>query len=189
MSPKLAPTSLLPRQSSRSADEPPATRPFGCDWWRARHRSDGGGNQTMALDRVASRATETPADGAVATSTRGSSINTPAYPSAGTGRERRRPRSTESSTAPDERFRPYRHLAMRVLARAVLDMMDPAGSSTDRESARAFLSGSVMLHHWCRVAALNPDRIAEGVERLRAGFAAVPQGMQGTRTLQESDVQ
>jgi hypothetical protein len=68
----------------------------------------------------------------------------------------------------EERFRPYRHLAMRVLARAVLDLVDLTASTADRESARAFLSGSVMLRHWCRVAALDPDCVREHMERFSA---------------------
>ena len=56
-------------------------------------------------------------------------------------------------------MRPYYHLAMRVLARAVLDVMDPTGSAGDRESARAFLAGSVMMEHWCQVAALDPAKV------------------------------
>ena len=71
----------------------------------------------------------------------------------------------EISIACEERLRPYRHLAMRVLARAVLDVTDPAGSAADRESARAFLAGSLMLQHWCRVASLNPDCVAERAVR------------------------
>ncbi len=67
-------------------------------------------------------------------------------------------------------MRPYYHLAMRVLARAVLDVMDPTGSADDRESARAFLTGSVMLQHWCRVAALDPDYVAESMETFTAGL-------------------
>lgn len=83
----------------------------------------------------------------------------------------------------DECFRPYRRLAVRVLARAVLDVMDPAGSSTHRKSAQAFLTGSVMLRHWCHVAALDPDRIAQYVTRFTAGPALVPQDMQETDAL------
>jgi len=66
----------------------------------------------------------------------------------------------------DERLRPYRQLAIRVLARAVLDVTDPAGSTNDRESARAFLSGSAMLEHWCHVAAVDPHSFGASLERL-----------------------
>lgn len=61
----------------------------------------------------------------------------------------------------DEAFMPYRHLAIRVLACALRDVADPAGSQTDRESARLFFAGSPMLLHWCRVAALDPCLVAK----------------------------
>jgi hypothetical protein len=60
----------------------------------------------------------------------------------------------------DEAFMPYRHLAVRVLACALRDVSDPAGSQTDRDSARLFFAGSPMLFHWCRVAALDPRLVA-----------------------------
>jgi hypothetical protein len=63
-------------------------------------------------------------------------------------------------------LRPYRQLAIRVLARAVLDVSDPTGSANDRESARAFLAGSAMLEHWCHVAELDPNCIAANLQRL-----------------------
>jgi hypothetical protein len=80
-----------------------------------------------------------------------------------------------SSIACDERLRPYRQLAIRVLARAVLDVTDPAGSANDRESARAFLAGSDMLEHWCHVAALDPNCVGANLERLTRGAATMPQ--------------
>lgn len=67
-----------------------------------------------------------------------------------------------------EAFRPYRHLAVRVLARAFLDLVDREHPAA-RESARAFLAGSGLLSHWCRVAAVDPGwvvRRAELVQRL-----------------------
>ena len=103
------------------------------------------------------------------------------------GHRRRGTSLIDGSIACDERLRPYRHLAMRVLARAVLDVMDPAGSATDRESARAFLAGSAMLEHWCQVAALNPDCIAENVERLTAGLPRMPQRLPAGSTFPHSD--
>ena len=66
----------------------------------------------------------------------------------------------------DDGFAPYRHLAVHVLARALRDLLNPAGSATDRESARLFLTGSPMLSHWCHVAALDPRRVAERAEQL-----------------------
>ena len=100
---------------------------------------------------------------------------------------RRRGTALSGSVACDERLLPYRHLAMRVLARAVLDVMDPAGSATDRESARAFLAGSTMLQHWCHVAALDPDCIAENLERLTAGSARMPQRLTAESTFRQAD--
>lgn len=57
----------------------------------------------------------------------------------------------------EESFWPYRHLAFRVLVRALQDVVNPNGTSDDRESARIFLNGSNMLVHWCHVAALDPS--------------------------------
>jgi hypothetical protein len=71
----------------------------------------------------------------------------------------------------DAGFRPYRRLALSVLARALLDAGGPAGASADGDSARDFLSGSDMLQLWCHVAALDPDRIARWLERSSAGAA------------------
>jgi len=59
----------------------------------------------------------------------------------------------------DAGFTPYRHLAIRVLARALLDVS--TGSASDREGARLFFAGSRMLFHWCRVAAVDPRMVAE----------------------------
>jgi hypothetical protein len=92
----------------------------------------------------------------------------------------------DNSIVCDERLRPYRQLAFRVLARAVLDVMDPGGSATDRESARSFLAGSPMLQHWCHVASLDPDCVAENVERLTAGSMAMPPRLPAGNTLRES---
>ena len=85
--------------------------------------------------------------------------------------------SREAAT--EENFLPYRHLAIRVLTRALLDVMNADGASADRESARIFLNGSGMLLHWCQVAALNPTVIVRLAEKLdgnsrplRAGSAA-----------------
>ncbi len=80
--------------------------------------------------------------------------------------------SGSSSGACDEAFRPYRQLAIRVLARALRDMANPIGSATDRESAREFFAGSSMLDHWCRVAALDPRWIADRAGRLTLAEAA-----------------
>jgi hypothetical protein len=65
-----------------------------------------------------------------------------------------------------EAFGPYRRLAFRVLMRALRDLAGPTESSTDRESARAFLAGSGMLLYWCRVAALDPSWIVSQAGKL-----------------------
>jgi hypothetical protein len=64
-----------------------------------------------------------------------------------------------------ETFRPYRHLAVRVLARAFRDLEGP-GRPEDRESARAFLAGSGLMPLWCRVAAIDPGWVARRAARL-----------------------
>jgi hypothetical protein len=53
----------------------------------------------------------------------------------------------------------YRQLAIRVIERALKDIVAPGCSANDRETAREFLTGSAMLRHWCRVASLDPRRI------------------------------
>jgi len=72
----------------------------------------------------------------------------------------------EDRGSSDDGFASYRHLAVHVLARALKDLLNPAGSPTDRESARLFLTGSPMLSHWCRVAALDPRWVAERAVQL-----------------------
>jgi hypothetical protein len=74
-----------------------------------------------------------------------------------------------NDTSVRELLLPYRHLALRVLVRALLDVANPNGSMPDRQSARAFLNGSGMLLHWCRVAELDPAAIAAVAERLAEG--------------------
>ncbi len=107
------------------------------------------------------------------------SLLPPPNPSAG---PRLRPRAMPALMPCEERFRPYRHLAMRVLARAVLDVADLTTSAADRESARLFLSGSAMMRHWCRVAALDPDCVTEHMERYTAAWPlALPHPPTNTR--------
>jgi hypothetical protein len=76
---------------------------------------------------------------------------------------------------------------VRVLARAILDMTDPTGSATDRESARAFLAGSLMLQHWCQVAALDPDCVAERAVRFTSGLTMMAPRMPHRGPLQPMD--
>ena len=64
---------------------------------------------------------------------------------------------------PAREVTPYQKLATAVIERALLDATRPHLHRTAREGARAFLAGSVMFHHWCEVAGLDP-----GVIRIRA---------------------
>jgi hypothetical protein len=91
--------------------------------------------------------------------------------SAQTRGKRRYESSIEIVTASDEFIRPYRHLALGVVERALLDLSNPGASAADRESAQAFLRGSSMLFHWCEVAALDPWCIVNHAEKLRAGLS------------------
>jgi hypothetical protein len=79
--------------------------------------------------------------------------------------------ASDGRRAPDpaaggDLFLPYRNLAVSVLVLALRDSMNPAASFLDRESARRFLSGSRMLFHWCRVAALDPRTMIAGAKDL-----------------------
>jgi hypothetical protein len=73
----------------------------------------------------------------------------------------------------EEAYRPYRRLAVGVLARALQDLSNPAGTATDRESARVFFTGSGMLSYWCLVASLDPQWVAGRVLKLQQ---VTPQG-------------
>jgi hypothetical protein len=54
---------------------------------------------------------------------------------------------------------PYRTLALRVISVAVRDLISPGHPVSERETARAFLSGSPMLTHWCSLADIDPAAI------------------------------
>ena len=73
----------------------------------------------------------------------------------------------------EDGFTPYRRLAIHVLVRALQDLSNPAASPSDRESARRFLTGSLMLFHWCRVAALDPRRVARHMATLPAAWVVL----------------
>jgi hypothetical protein len=92
---------------------------------------------------------------------------------------RRAPVAPPNNDAADEEtFRPYRRLALHVLARAVRDLIGPKSLADDRDSARVFFADSRMLAHWCRVAALDPRSLAE---RAAAADAALTAGSAGPR--------
>jgi hypothetical protein len=61
---------------------------------------------------------------------------------------------------------PCRHLAVRVIELAFRDLASSAGLRSDQESARVFLAGSSMLHHWCAVADLDPAQMIARANRL-----------------------
>lgn len=75
---------------------------------------------------------------------------------------------SDGSGCDEAGLRPYRHLAIRVLARAFLDLANPGGSAADRESARMFLAGSGLMFHWCRVAAVDPSCIRKHAKDLES---------------------
>lgn len=62
-------------------------------------------------------------------------------------------------------FQGYRHLAMRVIDQALRDVAGPGCTPCDRESARAFLADSPMLHLWCAVASVSPRQLPTGQGR------------------------
>ena len=78
----------------------------------------------------------------------------------------------------------YRRLALSVIQRAFKDLTTPLCRDDDRDSARAFLSGSDMLLHWCDVAALDPARvIARAVVPMPAGRHTTGSGVMGVARL------
>jgi hypothetical protein len=56
---------------------------------------------------------------------------------------------------------PYRTLALRVISLAVHDLVAPRALASERDTARAFLSGSSMLTHWCKLADIDPETIRQ----------------------------
>lgn len=58
---------------------------------------------------------------------------------------------------------PYRHLALRVIAQAWRDLFTSGAASSERESARAFLSGAGLLAHWCELADMDAGAVRSRV--------------------------
>ena len=73
---------------------------------------------------------------------------------------------------------PCRHLAVRVIELAFRDLASSAGLSGHQESARVFLAGSSMLHHWCAVADLDPAWMIARANRLTTASG----GLEPSRT-------
>ena len=69
---------------------------------------------------------------------------------------RRHENARERNPGPySEALAPYRVLASRVIALAMRDLFAAGHASAERDSARAFLSGSHMLDHWCELADID----------------------------------
>jgi len=51
---------------------------------------------------------------------------------------------------------PYRALAVRIIALAIRDLVTHEEADAEYASARAFLSGSGLLLHWCELAGIDP---------------------------------
>jgi hypothetical protein len=65
-----------------------------------------------------------------------------------------------------------RRLALRVIERALRDIVAPHCAAADRQTAREFLAGSSMLGLWCSVALLDPGRVTAWATALDpAGFS------------------
>jgi hypothetical protein len=62
-----------------------------------------------------------------------------------------------------------RHLAARIIEQAFRDLDSPAASRSDQETARGFLSGSLMLTHWCAVANLDPVWMVARAAKMTTG--------------------
>lgn len=62
-----------------------------------------------------------------------------------------------------------RVLACRVIDQALRDLASPSAKSEDQLSARTFLAGSSMLHHWCRVAQVDPSCIVVRARQVLEG--------------------
>jgi hypothetical protein len=70
----------------------------------------------------------------------------------------------------------YRRLAISVITQALHDLSSEAGCSKDRLSARAFLTGSRMLRHWCAMADLDAARLSAYARDVIAGSGRTPGG-------------
>lgn len=83
------------------------------------------------------------------------------------------PHYTVRASLRDEGLAPYRTLALRVISLAVRDLITTGQSASDRATARAFLSGSRMLTHWCKLADIDPEAIRRELRRVREDGVSV----------------
>jgi len=88
----------------------------------------------------------------------------------------------------------HRFLAARVIDQAFRDARNPNGAPIDGASARAFLSGSLMLSYSCEVAELDLNCVIVRARTLMAAAtlagAAAPAPLKSTETLnaQKADI-
>ncbi len=64
---------------------------------------------------------------------------------------------------------PHQGIATAVIERALLDATAAHDRYNVRADAKAFLSGSEMFDHWCKVAGLDPALVGSGPNVPRAG--------------------
>lgn len=74
----------------------------------------------------------------------------------------------DAVTPADDGLARYRHLALTVIEQAFRDMLNGKCSLADRQSAQSFLAGCPGMHHWCRVAGLDPREVIARARRLPA---------------------
>jgi hypothetical protein len=72
---------------------------------------------------------------------------------------------------------PYQRVALRVIGQAFRDLERPGQAA----AARAFLSGSPMLRHWCALAALDAARISATAQVVAARHEARRSHPDGSR--------
>ena len=95
---------------------------------------------------------------------------------------------------PVQRPAAHRYLAARVIDQAFRDARNPNGTPIDGASARAFLSGSLMLSYSCEVAELDLNCVIVRARTLMAAAtlagAAAPAPLKSTETLnaQKADI-
>ena len=70
---------------------------------------------------------------------------------------------------PTRNLAPHLGIAAAVIEQALLDAVDAHVHYNVRAGAKAFLSGSEMFDHWCKVAGLDPALVRARAERASGG--------------------
>ena len=70
---------------------------------------------------------------------------------------------------PTRNLAPHQGIAAAVIEQALLDAVDAHVHYNVRAGAKAFLSGSEMFDHWCKVAGLDPALVRVRAERASGG--------------------